>query len=357
MFDFNITPMIIAIPVFFSLILLEMFVAWRKEIIAYSFQDTITSMNTGILSQFVNSAGAIIKITMYGLAVSFFGIFTWDLSSPLTWISALLLYDFCYYWVHRSGHEVNLLWGAHITHHSSEEFNLSTGVRQASTGFWFKWVFYLPLAVLGYPLQVFIIVGLIDLLYQFWVHTQLIGKLGWVEKIFMTPSNHRVHHGQNDYCIDKNYGGIFILWDRIFNTYAEERDDQPVVYGIRSPLKSWNPVWSNLHHYKEIWKKIQASSNLKESLYSVFAPPAWSPAKLNSAMKPLLSPQQKFSSDTPNWARAVGILFTIIFLSLLVLYLGTKKELPSSYLWALSTFAVVFVGLAGQLWSRKAWQG
>ena len=148
---------------------------------------------------------------MYALIEARYGTFEWSTASPFTWVFALLLYDFLYYWVHRTGHMVNIFWAAHITHHSSEEFNLSTAMRQASTGFYFKWVFYLPLAVLGIPVQVYVIVGLIDLLYQFWVHTRLIGRLGFLEWFLVTPSNHRVHHGQNDYCIDRNFGGIFCL--------------------------------------------------------------------------------------------------------------------------------------------------
>ena len=169
------------------------------------------------------------------------------------WIGALLAYDFCYYWLHRAGHRVAVLWAAHVVHHQSEDYNLSTALRQTSSGFLFGWIFYLPLAVAGVPPLVFGTVALIDLLYQFWVHTQQVGKLGWFDRWFCSPSNHRVHHAVNERYLDKNYGGILIVWDRLFGTFAEEDDAEPCVYGTRAPLRSWNPVWANLQVYRDLW--------------------------------------------------------------------------------------------------------
>ena len=161
-------PILYFIPFFFLLIAIEMWVAHRRGLKLYRLQDTLTSLNIGTVSQFANTVGGIISLVMYSIIVDRFGAFTWDLKNPLTWITALVLYDFFYYWVHRTGHEVNILWAAHVVHHSSEEFNLSTALRQSSTGFYFRWVFYIPLALLGFPVQVFIVVGLIDLVYQYW---------------------------------------------------------------------------------------------------------------------------------------------------------------------------------------------
>src|SRR5262249_20160569 len=139
---------------------------------------------------------------------------------PWVWLAALIAYDFFYYWLHRFNHEVNLLWASHVVHHSSEEFNLTTALRQPATGVLFNWIFYLPLAVLGVPVAMFLIIGAIDLLYQFWIHTIEVGSLGWFDRVFASPSNHRVHHGQSAYCIDKNYGGILIIWDRLFGSFV-----------------------------------------------------------------------------------------------------------------------------------------
>jgi alkylglycerol monooxygenase len=164
------------------------------------------------------------------------------------------MYDFFYYWKHRANHEVRIMWAGHITHHNSEFFNLSTALRQSSTTFFFDWIFYLPMAVVGVPPAMFVGVALIDLLYQYWVHTELVGKLGWFDRVFVSPSNHRVHHGQNDYCLDKNYGGILILWDRLFGTFEDERDE-PISYGeigiitrssgtISGPREDWLGRWN-----------------------------------------------------------------------------------------------------------------
>jgi alkylglycerol monooxygenase len=139
------------------------------------------------------------------------------------WLLALVLYDFCYYWLHRMGHEVAVLWAAHVVHHQSQDYNLSTALRQTSSGALLGWVFYLPMALAGVPPLVFGTVALVDLLYQFWVHTEQVGKLGWFDRWFCSPSNHRVHHAVNDGYLDKNYGGILILWDRLFGTFQRRR--------------------------------------------------------------------------------------------------------------------------------------
>ncbi|NDD75452.1 MAG: sterol desaturase family protein, partial [Gammaproteobacteria bacterium] len=226
-------PIVYAIPVFMLTILAEAWIAQRRDIRAYDIADAITSLHFGVLSQV---SSAFTKVFAFGIYVWVFEsarLFTLPSDEVWVWVAALVAYDFLYYWVHRAGHEVNLVWASHQVHHSSEWYNLSTALRQTSTGALFVWPLYLPMAVLGVPPLVFGAVALIDLLYQYWVHTELVGKLGWLDRVFVTPSNHRVHHGQNDWCIDRNYGGILILWDRLFGTFAEERDDERVVYGIR----------------------------------------------------------------------------------------------------------------------------
>ena len=267
-------PIVYAIPVFMVTILLEAWVAHRRGIATYDVADALTSLNFGILSQV---SGIFVRVLTFGIYVWVFEqlrLATLPVDAWWVWIGALLAYDFIYYWVHRFGHEVNLFWAAHQVHHSSEYFNLSTALRQTATGAFTSWPFYLPMALLGVPPAVFGTVALIDLLYQYWVHTELVRKLGWVDRVFVTPSNHRVHHGQNDYCIDRNYGGIFIVWDRLFGTFAEERDDEPVVYGIRKPLASYNPVWGNLNVYREIIMKSRDAGSLLGALRTWFDPPA-----------------------------------------------------------------------------------
>jgi alkylglycerol monooxygenase len=340
-------PILFAIPVFFLLIALELWVARSRGLTIYRLKDSLTSINIGLISEFTKAIGGVISLVMFLLISKNFGAFEWDTKNPLTWISALILYDFCYYWVHRTGHEINIMWASHVVHHSSEEFNLSTALRQSSTGFLFRWMFYIPLALLGYPVQVFIVVGLIDFLYQYWVHTQLIGKLGWMEKVFVTPSNHRVHHGQNDYCIDKNYGGIFCIWDRMFGTYADERDDEKPVYGIRKPLGSWNPLWANVHHFLQIWQQVSSTPGWRNKLMYVFAKPSWTPQVADTTAKFELARFTRFDTATPNSLVRVAIVLTAVASVMLMAFyvLQTRWPVPLSIAYSASmVFILTYVG-------------
>ena len=321
-------PIAFAVPVFFVFILLELWVAHSRGVSVYRLKDSLTSINVGIMSEFSKAIGGLISVIMYTLISDRFGAYTWDVSNPMTWISAFLLYDFCYYWVHRTGHEVNVLWASHVVHHSSEEFNLSTALRQSSTGFLFRWIFYIPLALLGYPVKVFVVGGLIDFIYQYWVHTQLIGKLGWLEYVVVTPSNHRVHHGQNDYCIDKNYGGVFSFWDRMFGTYADERDDEKPIYGIRKPIESWNPLWANLHQFAHIGRQVKSAENWRHRLMYIFAKPSWTPEKEDATE---VFEKNRFNRfDTPATAGLIRFAFggTLMGAALLMVYFYLQSRLP-----------------------------
>lgn len=351
---FKATPMVLTIPVFLLLVAIEFLASRYQKKPIYPLQDTLTSLNVGVLSQFVNPVGAAVSVFMYDALQRAYGTFQWDTGHWWTWVSAVVLYDFCYYWVHRTGHEVNLFWAAHVVHHSSEEFNLSTALRQSSTGFWFKWAFYIPLAVLGYPLQVYIVVGLIDLFYQYWVHTQLIGRLGWVEYVLITPSNHRVHHGQNAYCLDKNYGGIFCIWDRLFGTYADENINEPIVYGTRSPVASWNPVWANVQHYVKTWKKMTALSGWRDRLTVWFAHPSWQPSGVQEVSDRDLR-KEKFRSTGPSVIRLLGIVFTVLSVLAVMFFLGSRAALPIGKQLVLVALSIGVFAAIGALWSRAKW--
>jgi len=222
-------PIVYAIPVFFVLMALEMAVAWRRRQRVYRLGDTISSVGLGAVSQVSGLYSKAISFGIYVLVFQSWALFDLPVDAWWVWVVGLIVYDFCYYWNHRFGHEVALFWAAHVVHHQSEDFNLGTALRQSSSGFLVGWIFYVPMALLGFPPLVFAVVALIDLLYQYWIHTEQIGKLGWFDRVFASPSNHRVHHGVNQRYLDKNYGGILILWDRLFGTFEEERDDDPVV--------------------------------------------------------------------------------------------------------------------------------
>lgn len=278
-----------AIPIFFTLIALELLVTkWQGRKVYYA-QDAVNSLGLGLISQIVGVFAKVLTIGIYAWCVQHIGLLHLSTSNPWVWISGLLLYDLLYYWLHRGGHEVNVLWAAHVVHHQSENYNLSTALRQTGTGVLLGWLFYLPMALLGYPVEVFVLVALIDLLYQFWVHTELIGRLGWFDRVFCSPANHRLHHAVNDRYLDRNYGGIFILWDRMFGTFVEEDDTDPPVYGTRSPLRSWNPLWANVEVYWDIAKDAWHAQRWRDKLLVWIKPPGWRPVDVEMRF-----PKQKF---------------------------------------------------------------
>ena len=211
-------------------------------------------------------------------------------------VLAMVLYDFCYYWLHRMGHERTILWASHVAHHQSEDYNLTTALRQTSTGFLLGWIFYIPMYVLGIPAEVVVTVGSINLIYQFWVHTEHIPKLGWYEWFFVTPSNHRVHHAQNDCYLDRNYGGLFIIWDRLFGTFQEELETEPVVFGIRGPLKSWSPVKALTHIYVDMGRDSWRTARWQDKLHVWVSRTGWRPADVATRF-----PREK--NDLPHFER------------------------------------------------------
>jgi len=209
---------VLATPGFLALIALEAAVGLRRDHHTCRRNDALNSVGPGMLSQV---AGVLTRFAIIGVyAATYEHAALWRLPAGAwwVWIFALVFYDLCYYALHRAGHRVAPLWAAHVVHHQSEDYNLSTALRQTSSGWLVGWMFYLPMAVAGVPPVVFGTVALIDLLYQYWVHTRQIGKLGWFDRWFCAPSNHRVHHAVNDRYLDKNYGGIFIVWDRLFGS-------------------------------------------------------------------------------------------------------------------------------------------
>ena len=191
-----------------------------------------------------------------------------------TWLSCFVLYDLAYYWKHRWGHEVALFWGAHVAHHQSEDFNLGTALRQTSADF-YSFIFYLPFFAAGFPGEVLFSVVSLNLIYQFWVHTEHIQKLGPLEWLLVTPSNHRVHHGRNEQYIDRNYGGVFIFWDRLFGTFQDELAEEPVIFGLSKPLKSWNPLWANGHVYWRLMLDCWHTPGLSNKLMLPLRRPGW----------------------------------------------------------------------------------
>jgi alkylglycerol monooxygenase len=340
----------LAIPFFILALLLEIAVDRWRGTGHYRLNDAVNSISAGTLSNTLGYFTNFLQVLIFGYFLQNFAIFDIDLawfdSSPTglaLWLSALLAWDFCYYWAHRFGHEMSVLWAAHAVHHQSEDYNLSTALRQTSTGFLFTWIFYLPLFVIGLPLEVVATVNAVDLIYQFWVHTQHVGKLRGLDRILVTPSNHRVHHAQNKIYIDRNYGGILILWDRLFGSFQEELDDEPVVFGVRKPLRNWNPIWANLQVYSYLWFDARRTRRWRDKIGIWFRRTGWRPADVAAEYPKANADLKEFEKFNPPMTlplkRYVFLQFTVVILGILWIGVLFAKQgasaviLPCGLLW------------------------
>ena len=308
---------VLATPVFLLMIAGEYLWSLAARRAVYRFSDAINSISLGVLSQLSGLFTKLLTVGIYAAVQQHVAL--WQ--APEFWSSApgvvlaLVFYDFCYYWQHRAGHEVAAVWASHVVHHQSQRYNLSTALRQTSSGALLGWIFYLPMALAGVPATVMGIVALIDLLYQFWVHTELVGKLGWFDRVFCSPSNHRVHHAVNDGYLDRNYGGILVLWDRLFGSFAEERE--PCVYGTRSPLRSWDPMWANAEVY---WGLLQDSWRARrwgDKLRVWIKPPGWRPPDVAARWPKPAFDIRAVDEYAPPLPRAVAWFGALQFLALL----------------------------------------
>ncbi|GAB4401762.1 MAG: sterol desaturase family protein [Microscillaceae bacterium] len=289
--DFN--PIIFSIPLFFFLMGIELMIDQYRKTGLYRLNDSITNLNAGSTQQVFK---IVVALGFYEFFYHNFALFHIEWS---VW-SFLLLFvldDFCYYWAHRVSHEVNLFWSGHVVHHQSEEYNLSVALRQSWLQAIFTFWVYVPLAILGFDTYMMAWVGAINLTYQFWIHTETVGKMGILEYVLNTPSHHRVHHGRNPKYIDKNYAGVFIIWDRMFGTFQEE-EERPV-YGITRPLNSWNPVWANFSNFQTIYEQWKQVPGFWDKMKVLFYKPGWRPAALGGPIPvPEVSRQHYVKYDT-----------------------------------------------------------
>lgn len=346
----------LAVPVFFLLIGLELLIQKLGKSDLYRFNDALTNISCGIGQQVL---GVFIKTTIltayiwienhHALAII-----------PSTWWSWVILLigvDFFYYWFHRLAHEISFMWGGHIVHHQSEEYNLSVALRQSAFQAFFSWIFYLPLAFAGFHWVQFVVVNQFQTLYQFWIHTKAIKKLPrFLEYILNTPSHHRVHHGVNPKYIDKNHAGTFIIWDRLFGTFQEEEEE--VVYGVTKPLKSWNPVWANFDYFKDLFSVLFRVKSMGDFFRVLFKGPGWKPAYLGGEeLHKEVSPAtfQKFDTQIPK-----GLNYYVLFQYAVVLggasvFLFSADKMPKS--WAIGFGLLIAFGIMtlGAVLEGKRW--
>ena len=268
---FSLTPTMVAVPLFAATIAAEAWWAQRHDSDEYSDnRDTWGNILLGF--------GSIVWGVLFGLLTINVYIFCYNIApykfpadAWWTWLILFFVDDLVYYIFHRVSHESRLFWNFHVVHHSSEHYNLSVAVRQS----WFSgilhWMFYAPIMLLGFAPWMFALMHGFNLIYQFWIHTKFVRKLGWLEYFLNTPSHHRVHHGVNDIYLDKNYAGVLIIWDRLFGSFTPETEEPR--YGIIKPLKSYNPLWINLHGWAELRDALRIRRGLRAKVRCIFSSP------------------------------------------------------------------------------------
>ena len=271
-----------AIPVFLALIAAEALWAWSRGVAINRGADTISSLSSGMTNILKDVLGLSVALVGYDWLVRRVALFEIG-TAWYVFVIAFVAKDFAGYWIHRIEHTVNIFWNRHIIHHSSEEFNLACALRQSiSEVFSFVGIFLLPAALVGVPTQVIAVIAPIQLFAQFWYHTRMIRKMGWLEKVIVTPSHHRVHHAMNPEYLDKNFGQVFILWDKWFGTFQPELTDVPPVYGVKRPVHTWNPFLIGLQHVWLLIRDAWRTSNVWDKIRIWFMPTGWRPADVAS---------------------------------------------------------------------------
>ena len=352
----TVNPSGLAIPLFLTLMLFEyLLLKWQGKDL-HRYNDSVNSLSMGLL---LLTSDALLKAFTFGVFIflySEYRLFEFETTDAITWVVFFFGVDFCYYWFHRCAHEYNILWGAHVGHHQSEEYNLTTALRQSAFQYGFSWVFYLPLAILGCPPEVFLVQFAILKLFQFWLHTQSINKIPLIEGIFSTPSSHRVHHAKNPIYIDRNYGGTLVIWDRIFGSWQPELSDEKCHYGTTMPLDSLSPIKANLQHWSMLIKDTLYTHSYKDKVKLWLQPTGWRPEdclqysssqqiKGQTEIKPMLQHDGCLSREKydPKTTLKVNVYagFSLISISLLaVMFLFNSPTLVAEEL-AMGVFSIV----------------
>jgi len=340
--------LIIAMPLFLLLVLFEKWYGWRKGMDTVRTLDMVSSLSSGVTNSTKDVLGLSIAIISYGWLVKHLAV-THIQASWLLYVIAFLALDFSGYWVHRLAHSVNFFWNNHIVHHSSEEFNLACALRQSISVFVRIYaVLLIPAAILGVPEKVIAVVAPLHLFAQFWYHTRHINKMGFLEYIIVTPAHHRVHHAINKEYLDKNFGQIFIFWDRLFGTFQEEVDSIPAVYGVTRPVRTWNPIKINFMHMWLLIKDAWHAKNWTDKLRVWFMPLGWRPADV-AEKYPVYKIEDVFDFekyDTPASKGMLVYLWIQLFcLLLLVSYLFGNIAaigMPNMFYYGLFIFVQVY---------------
>ena len=347
-------------PAFLALVLFEKWWGWRKGFDTVRTMDMISSLSSGITNVTKDVLGLAIAIGIYPFMLEHLALTKIE-NSLLVYLITFVVIDFNGYWVHRWSHKINLFWNLHVIHHSSEEFNLACALRQSISSFFNLFtVLLLPAALLGIPEEVIAIVGPIQLFAQFWYHTRHINRMGFLEKILVTPSHHRVHHAVNPEYMDKNLSQIFIVWDKLFGTYQQELKDVPPVYGITRPARTWNPIRINFQHLWLLIKDAIRTKSWKEKFTLWFKPTGSRPADV-VAKYPVYKIEDVYhfdKYDTPAspslkawcWFQLGVLLFAIAYLFGNIAFINS---LNSTYIYWYGAFVFLSVYALTELMDRN----
>lgn len=323
----------------------------------YRLDDTLTNLGTGIGQQALDPVLRIAGMVVFAAVQQRWGLWRWDTSSVAQWLLAVLLVDLCFYWFHRASHRVRLLWAVHHVHHSSDEYNLAVALRQP----WLEKIadipFYLPLAVLGMPVEMYAGAFTLDLIYQFFIHSRWVPTLGPLEWVLNTPSHHRGHHGVNPVYIDKNYGGVLVIWDRLFGTFAYE--SEPPIYGTVTPLRTWNVATVNVAPLRDLWRASVQTARWQDKIWVWLGKPEWRPADLGGTVViPQPDPAERGwrELDVPA-ARVFAVAALLALTALLSAFLAVQAHLDRGQLAAFGGGVVLVMaawgaGLEGKSWAR-----
>ncbi|KAM3928826.1 alkylglycerol monooxygenase [Leptodactylus fuscus] len=306
---------------FLVMLVLEMIASWAWRGRPLRINDGLTSLSAGVMSRLPDVAFRGVEVTTYIYVWNHYRVAELPWDSPWTWWLTFLGVDFGYYWFHRMAHEVNIVWAGHQTHHSSEDYNLTTALRQSFLQKYFSWMVYWPMAFF-IPPSVFAVHLQFNLLYQFWIHTEFINTLGPLELILNTPSHHRVHHGRNPYCIDSNYGGTLIIWDRIFGTFVPEKEK--VVYGLTHPINTFHPFDVQLQHCVYIWRTFWSTPGFCNKLSVIFKGPGWGPGKPRLGLPEELP---KVTGDEKPYDPGLSVFLQLYSASHFILLLGVYQHM------------------------------
>lgn len=347
-----LVPFVILLPV------LEYYLSKKKKKDVYSFSDTLVNLSCGILERTFDFFFIIFLYFLFGFLyenVTPFKLEQW-LSLPLLWIAALLLGDLVAYWHHRLSHEINFLWAAHIVHHQSEELNVTTVFRVSAFAVINRTIFWIWLPIIGFSPMVSSTVIMFIGLYQFVSHTRLIDKMGFLEYILITPSHHRVHHARNPKYIDKNYGHVFIFWDKLFGTFEPEVEEPE--FGIVDGFESSNPIWAYFYYWVDLFRRAKETKSWKNKIKVFFMPPAWNPDDvMPKAIEYELDEngnRKKYRPDVP-WRLQVYLIANSLITLVLFVIMLINKDFPLVTKIQLMSLIVISVVSFGPLLERKKW--